>query len=79
MCNLDAGIAGHHINLTCETLGLGVCWMGLHSMFAKHFNSVARISMVLEGHYVLASLGLGYPIEKFYKTCARKPLKITWA
>jgi len=78
LSTIDAGIAGHHMNLACETLGLGVCWMGLHTLFSKYFKSIKKASLIPEEGYIVASLGIGYSAEKYYKTCARNPLNITW-
>jgi nitroreductase len=77
MAHLDAGIAGYHINLACETMGIGTCWIGFHSEIASNFKSFRNLSRVPKGHKVLATIGLGYPVYKYRKTCYRNPLKIT--
>lgn len=75
---LDAGIAGHHINLACECLGLGACWIGYHSKLCQLFKSVANASLVPKGHEVVGSLVVGYPAIKYYKTCPRRDPSIDW-
>jgi len=75
---LDAGIAGHHINLACECLGIGACWIGYHSKLCQLFKSVASASMVPKGHEVVGSLVIGYPAIKYYKTCSRRDPNVDW-
>jgi nitroreductase/NAD-dependent dihydropyrimidine dehydrogenase PreA subunit len=75
MANLDAGIAGYHINLICETLGLGSCWIGFHSILCQMFKSFRNISQVPTNHKVLASIVVGFPSIKYLKVIGRFPQK----
>jgi len=72
MRNLDAGIAGYHLNLAAETIGIGNCWIGFHSILAKYFPSVKKASRIPNGTYVLASIILGYPLLKYRKNIPRR-------
>ena len=78
MKDLDAGIAGHQLNLAAETLGLGACWIGFHSALSKRFSSIRKSSKVPKNHNVVGTLALGYPKENFKKYCVRKPVKTNY-
>lgn len=76
MMHLDAGIAGHHINLACEIEGLGMCWVGFHSELARYFPSIKKISLIPRNHKVLATMVIGYPLLKYLRECPRKDVQI---
>lgn len=78
MCNVDTGIAGYHLNLAAETLEIGSCWLGEHTVMAQIFGSIKKASMIPKKGKCVGTLGLGYPIYKYRKNCARKPLEITY-
>ncbi len=71
---IDIGIAGEHIVLQAEELGLGTCWIGW-------FNSrKARKILKIPGKYKIVSiLSMGYYEKKPSKEKKRKSLEeITW-
>nr|MDO8109318.1 nitroreductase family protein [Candidatus Sigynarchaeota archaeon] len=70
----DAGIAGYHVLIACETLGIGTCWSGYHTKFANMYGSVRKASLVPKGHMVIASILMGYPAIKYKRDVYRKPL-----
>ena len=76
MRNLDAGIAGYHINLAAESLGLGTCWIGFHSILAKYFTAVRSASGILKKAQILASIVIGYPLLKYRKNISRREPQI---
>ena len=78
MMHLDAGIAGHHINLACEIEGLGACWIGFHSELARYFPSLKKLSLIPRKHKVLATLIVGYPKLKYLRECTREEIKIEY-
>ncbi len=78
MKDLDAGVAGHQLNLAAETLGLGACWIGFHTALSKYFSSIKKSSQIPKKHQILGTIALGYPKEKYHKYCVRKPLKINY-
>lgn len=71
----DAGIASYHLLLACETLGIGTCWSGFHTRFSNMFKSFRKISLVPDGHVVLASILMGYPAVKYKRDVYRRPLR----
>lgn len=73
---LDAGIAGYHINLAAESLGLSTCWIGYHSIMAAKFKKLSSISLVPKENTVLATIAIGYKQYDYYTGCARKNIKI---
>ena len=75
MMHLDAGIAGHHINLACETEGLGACWIGFHSELSRFFPSIKKLSLIPRKHKILATLVVGYPKLKYLRECPRNNTK----
>lgn len=76
--SIDVGIAGHHLSLACETLGLSSCWIGLHAIICRLFKTVRTASMIPAGHKAVGALVVGYPNIKYHKTCVRKQPSITW-
>lgn len=78
MMHLDAGIAGHHINLACETVGLGCCWIGFHSKLATYFPKIRKLSLIPRKHKVLGTLIVGYPKVKYLRTCPRYNVNINF-
>jgi nitroreductase/NAD-dependent dihydropyrimidine dehydrogenase PreA subunit len=72
----DAGIASYNIILTAESLGLGTCWLGFHTIISNLFPKVKKLSKIPRNHKVLATIAMGYPKYKYRRKCARNPLKI---
>ncbi len=75
MAQTDAGIAGYHVMLAAETLGIGTVWNGFHQTFCKISSSMRKVSLVPKGHKVLASICLGYPAIKYKRNVDRRPVK----
>ena len=75
MLSLDAGIAGYHMNLAYETMGIGTVWNGFHSIMANKFKSMRNLSLLPKKQTVLASICLGYPKLKFQRNCTRRHLR----
>ena len=71
----DAGIAGYYLMLACEALGIGTCWCGFHTRFANMFKSFCSVSLVPDGHVVLASILMGHPAVKYKRNVFRRPVK----
>ena len=64
---IDVGIAGEHLVLQAEQLGLGSCWIGwFHAKNAQKFLGTPR------GWQAVSLLALGYPL---YKRKEKKPRK----
>jgi len=71
---IDIGIAGEHLVLQAEELGLGTCWMGW-------FNSRrARNALKIPRKYkVMALMPIGYPASRPPRETLRKPLsEMAW-
>ena len=71
---LDIGIAGEHLILRAEELGLGTCWIGWFNVRkARKFFKIPR-------RYKIASLiSLGYPARRPIRDQVRKRLdQIAW-
>lgn len=56
---LDAGIAGEHLVLAAQALGLGTCWIGWFDS-----RKVLKILNAPSSHQVAALIACGYPAEK---------------
>lgn len=76
MATLDAGIAGAHAVLACETLGIGTCWNGFHVVFSKMYSKLKAITGVPKKNHVLATILMGYPAVTYKRTCARPPATV---
>ena len=71
---IDIGIAGEHIVLQAEELGLGTCWIGW-------FNSrnARKILRIPRKYKIVSLLSMGYYEKKPHREKRRKSLQeITW-
>jgi nitroreductase len=71
---IDVGIAGEHIVLQAEELGLGTCWIGW-------FNSrkARKILKIPRRYKIVSLLSMGYYESKYRREQKRKNLdKIAW-
>jgi nitroreductase len=71
---IDIGIAGEHIVLQAEELGLGTCWIGWFSVRrARKFFKIPR------KYKIMSLLAMGYYEKKPKREQERKPLdEIAW-
>jgi nitroreductase len=71
---IDIGIAGEHLVLQAEELGLGTCWIGwFHMARARKFFKIPR------KYKVVSLLAMGYYEKKPAGEKTRKPLEdIVW-
>lgn len=67
---IDVGIAGEHIVLQAEELGLGSCWIGWF-----HARKGAKALGLLRGMKLAALIALGHPAEPRSKKKEKKPLE----
>jgi len=66
---IDIGIAGEHLVLQAEELGLGTCWIGwFHMRRARRFFRIPR------KYKIVALLAMGYPAKRPSRERSRKPL-----
>jgi len=67
---LDIGIAGEHLVLQAQELGIGTCWIGwFNARKAKKFLSLSQ------GYRVIALIAMGYPAERATKNKPDLPLE----
>lgn len=67
---IDIGIAGEHLVLQAQELGLGTCWIGwFHAKKAKKFLKIPR------GWKVTALIALGYPKKKVKEQREKKKIE----
>ena len=78
MAKYDAGIAEYHINLACETMGLGSCLIGFHVVLSKYFKNIRKLSKIPKGHKILGTIVLGYPDIQYLRTCSRRKLNVKY-
>ncbi len=71
---LDIGIAGEHLVLQAEELGLGTCWIGwFNERKAREFFKIPR------RYKIVCLMAMGYPEKKPSSPRKRKPLEeIAW-
>jgi nitroreductase len=67
---LDMGIAGEHIVLQAEELGLATCWMGWFS-----YSAVRKVLKVPKKYKVVAMMPLGYAEKRPNREPPRKTFK----
>jgi nitroreductase len=65
---IDIGIAGEHLVLQAQKLGLGTCWIGWFQA-----RKARKVLQIPRSWKVVALLAMGYPREKTKKT--RKKIK----
>jgi nitroreductase len=71
---IDMGIAGQHLSLQAEALGLGTCWMGWFN--ARRLRKALKLP---RGRRVVALMPLGYPEKIPSRAQVRKPMEeIAW-
>jgi nitroreductase len=71
---IDVGIAGEHLALQAQELGLGTCWVGwFNARRTRNFFRLPR------PYKVVCLMTLGYPEPRPYREMKRKPLaEIAW-
>jgi len=71
---IDIGIAGEHIVLQAEELGLGTCWIGWFSI-----RKARKVLQVPRKYKIVSLMTLGYYEKKPSREQKRKPLEeIAW-
>ena len=71
---IDIGIAGEHIVLQAEELGLGTCWIGWFSM-----RRTRKFFKIPRKYKIMSLLAMGYYEKKPKREQERKPLdEIAW-
>lgn len=71
---IDIGIAGEHLALQAEELGLGACWMGWFNI-----RGARRFFRVPRKYKIVCLMALGYPEAKASREKRRKSLaEIAW-
>ncbi len=71
---IDIGIAGAHLSLQAQELGLGTCWIGWFNP-----RKVRKFFALPKKYRVVSLMALGYPSEKTVREKRRKPLaEIAW-
>ena len=74
---INTGICGQNMTLAANSLGLGVCWVGL----AAIANDIPSLTEKLGISYpwkIAASLALGYPLFKQEGTVPREYRPVIW-
>jgi len=71
---IDIGIAGEHLVLQAQELGLTTCWIGWF-----HPKKVRKFLKIPKSYKIVSLLSLGYPAEEKTEVTKRLPLdKIAW-
>ena len=71
---IDVGIAGEHVVLQAEELGLGTCWIGWFNT-----RKARKIAKIPKKYKIVSLLSMGYPEAKPTREKKRKTLsEIVW-
>jgi nitroreductase len=71
---IDIGIAGEHLTLQAEELGLGACWIGWFNM-----RRVRKLLQIPRRFKIVCLLSLGHPEFRLSGEKKRKPIQeIAW-
>jgi nitroreductase/NAD-dependent dihydropyrimidine dehydrogenase PreA subunit len=74
----DCVIAGYHLILAAETLGLGSCLNGILTGAARHSKDVAGALGVPDDKRLYMAVTFGYPLAKYHRAVDRFPPKANW-
>ncbi|MHA1239388.1 MAG: nitroreductase family protein [Promethearchaeota archaeon] len=74
----NTALAAANIMLAAETLGLGACSLGYLTYFINESQTIRELINIPPNHVVGYSLTMGYPIVKYKRIPARKPLRVQW-
>lgn len=74
---LDAGLASANIELMANALGLGVCYIGFFSMAVKLNGQLRSLLGLNENEELVATLSVGYPNVRYFRTVDRKSANLT--
>lgn len=71
---IDVGIAGEHLVLQAEEMGLGTCWIGWFSQ-----RKTRRLFRIPRKYKIVCLLAMGYPASRPPREKKRRPLdEIAW-
>ena len=71
---IDVGIAGEHIVLQAEELGIGTCWIGWF-----HMRKARKVLNIPRKYKIVSLLAMGYYEKKPSREQLRKPLQdVAW-
>ncbi|MCI0495797.1 nitroreductase family protein [candidate division KSB1 bacterium] len=71
---IDSGIAGEHLVLQAQELGLGTCWIGWFSI-----KKVRKFLKIPRQYKIVSLISMGYPEESKTREQKRLPLQdIAW-
>ena len=73
----DAVLAAAHMELMAHAQGLGACHIGFFSMAVELDAGLAGIIGLKKGEQLAATLALGYPDVRYYRTVERNQADIT--
>lgn len=75
---VDAGIAGAHMTLMAEALGLGACFCGFFVLAVENNPDLKQVMKIPVKNRVQFSFMAGYPDVGFLRLTGRKPASVTW-
>ena len=74
----NCSLAACNIMLAAESLGIGTCSLGYTTAMLNQFRTVSKLVKIPRNHKVGYTLTLGYPVHKYKRIPARKPLSVKW-
>lgn len=75
---VDAGIAGAHMTLMANALGLGTCFCGFFVLAVEYNHDLKQIMKIPGKNRTQFSFMAGYPDVEFLRLTGRKPAEVTW-
>lgn len=73
---INAGLASAYMELTANSLGLGVLYSGFFVACAKLSGKLKKLLQLPKGHTVVSCLVIGYTDIKYRRIAPRKPLQL---
>ncbi len=74
----NCSLAACNIMLAAESLEIGTCSLGYTTGMLNQFRTVSKLVKIPRNHKVGYTLTLGYPVHKYKRIPARKPLSVKW-
>ncbi len=74
--SVDAGLASSYMEITAESLGLGVLYSGFFISCTRISSKLRSLIRIPKGQKAVTCMVIGYPAVKYRRIVPRKPLKV---
>ncbi len=75
---LDGGITAAYMEIQAESMGIGVCYLGMLVSAVENNPEIAKMLGLSETEKIVTAFTIGYPRHRYFRTVYRNPLKAVW-